>query len=88
MGLPDLRALTSAIENFKLDPSDIADQEAIPDIIDWYMSRFQMFIDDGCDAAINCYLDKMLTDSRCNTITRSIILNKLYALQCEEKKEC
>lgn len=89
MTLPNLQSVTDMIDNIKVDNADIVNQEISDDIVEWYMFRFNLFLQDGCPLAVNSYLEHLMNNKKCNTLTRSCIISKLYSIQEEyERKRC
>ena len=81
MTFPDLNPVTDVIRSIVVDSSSVENQTISDEIVEWYLSRFQLFFNDGCPTAANCYLDHLLNNSNCNTLTRSYIIDKFYDMQ-------
>ena len=79
--LPNLNPLTEVIDNIVVDTHDVEQQEVSNELVDWYVNRFIQAFDDGCPAAVTAYLDHLLHNDKCNTLTRSCIISKAYDLQ-------
>lgn len=72
------------LDNLEFDGSAIQGQILEKEKSDWYCSRFAMFLEDGVPGAINCYLQKLQSDS-VNEFTRLYIMQQALSLQLKKK---
>ena len=58
---------------------DLTGQTVDQSVVDWYKARFEMFVADGAEDAIDVYLRKVQDDESINMVTKMAI----YSLALE-----
>lgn len=72
----NIESLHDFAENFTsvdLIPKTFEDDELDVETYNWYLSRFNMFVEDGVPLVINEYLNKLVRDRAVNDYTISRI---------------
>lgn len=62
------------VANIHLDPNDYAGQVVDEDLVNWYESRFDMFVADGMRSCITQYMRRAQLENT-NQLTKLVILH-------------
>lgn len=72
--IASLEALADTVANMTLNVEEIMDQPLDTEARKMYQERFNLFVKDGCPAAITAYMDKANRDDSLNTATKIHIM--------------
>ena len=80
--LDTMEEIISRVENLTYDFDEVKDQELDIEAVKRFRERFLLFVEDGCPAAINAYMQKANNDESLNDITKiHIMLDATHALE-------
>lgn len=83
----ELQSILDLVTNLEIDDSQIRDQKIDDELVAWYATRFDMFVEDGVIAAIGMYLNKLNMRKDVNEITRIAIMHEALNRQVSTKED-
>ena len=81
----DNTTIIEALTNLKVDTSSLAGESIDVVVVDFYVNRLSMCLNDGCYNAATAYLEKMQTDHSINSSTKLEILHEYQKLTLKEE---
>lgn len=79
----EMDEILDLVNNMKFDEDSIKGQTADEVKVAWYCERFDRCIEDGVPSAINCYLQKLQSET-VNEFTRVCILHEALNRQLDK----
>ena len=70
----DENSVVQQINSLDMKPGSLDGQYLDNELVEWYKSRFEMFIDDGVPQCISIYMEHVQQDESVNSYTRLKIL--------------
>lgn len=70
----DVKRIGEYLSNFDFGVEAMVGTTPDQEVVDWYVKRFDMFVEDGCPKAIQPYLERLLKDD-CNQVTKLTIMS-------------
>ncbi len=80
-----LTQIADKLGNICIKGNEFEDQVIDTEAVAWYQTRFLLFVDDNCPAAIAVYMQKANADKNLNDLTKSHIL--YHAVQALEGRK-